>query len=125
MFANDKSIETLGQLFEDCKKYILLQKEYMRLELVEKLTVLSSTCIMVVIAIILGMMALFYLSFSVAYILAPHVGGLTVSFAIITAFLLLLLAVVYVFRKQLIVRPLVRFMANLFMSSEETDTDKE
>lgn len=125
MFVNDKSIETLGQLFEECKKYILLQKEYMRLELVEKLTVLSSTCIMVVIAIILGMMALFYLSFSVAYILAPHVGGLTVSFAIITAFLLLLLAVVYVFRKQLIVRPLVRFMANLFMSSEETDTDKE
>ena len=125
MFDNDKSIETLGQLFEECKKYILLQKEYMRLELVEKLTVLSSTCIMVVIAIILGMMALFYLSFSVAYILAPHVGGLTVSFAIITAFLLLLLAVVYVFRKQLIVRPLVRFMANLFMSSEETDTDKE
>ena len=125
MFANDKSIETLGQLFEECKKYILLQKEYMRLELVEKLTVLSSTCIMVVIAIILGMMALFYLSFSVAYILAPHVGGLTVSFAIITAFLLLLLAVVYVFRKQLIVRPLVRFMANLFMSLEETDTDKE
>ncbi len=125
MFANDKSIETLGQLFEECKKYILLQKEYMRLELVEKLTVLSSTCIMAVIAIILGMMALFYLSFSVAYILAPHVGGLTVSFAIITAFLLLLLAVVYVFRKQLIVRPLVRFMANLFMSSEETDTDKE
>ncbi len=125
MFANDKSIETLGQLFEECKKYILLQKEYMRLELVEKLTVLSSTCIMVVIAIILGMMALFYLSFSVAYILAPHVGGLTVSFAIITVFLLLLLAVVYVFRKQLIVRPLVRFMANLFMSSEETDTDKE
>ena len=125
MFANDKSIETLGQLFEECKKYILLQKEYMRLELVEKLTVLSSTCIMVVIAIILGMMALFYLSFSVAYILAPHVGGLTVSVAIITAFLLLLLAVVYVFRKQLIVRPLVRFMANLFMSSEETDTDKE
>lgn len=125
MFANDKSIETLGQLFEECKKYILLQKEYMRLELVEKLTVLSSTCIMVVIAIILGMMALFYLSFSVAYILAPHVGGLTVSFAIITAFLLLLLAVVYVFRKQLIVQPLVRFMANLFMSSEETDTDKE
>lgn len=125
MFANDKSIETLGQLFEECKKYVLLQKEYMRLELVEKLTILSATCIMVVIGIILGMMALFYLSFSIAYIMAPHVGGLTVSFAIITAFLLLLLAIVYIFRRQIIVRPLVRFMANLFMSSEETDNDKE
>ena len=125
MFANDKSIETLGQLFEECKKYVLLQKEYMRLELVEKLTILSATCIMVVIGIILGMVALFYLSFSIAYIMAPHVGGLTVSFAIITAFLLLLLAIVYIFRRQIIVRPLVRFMANLFMSSEETDNDKE
>lgn len=125
MFANDKSIKTLGQLFEECKKYILLQKEYMRLELVEKLTILSATCIMVVIGIILSMIALFYLSFCIAYIMAPHVGGLTVSFAIITVFILLLLAIVYIFRKKLIIQPVVKFMANLFMSPEETESDKE
>ena len=125
MFANDKSIESLGQLFEECKKYVLLQKEYMRLELVEKLTILSSTFILIIIGIILGMMALFYLSFSLAYIMAPYVGGLTVSFAVITAFLLVLLAVIYIFRKRFIVRPLVRFMANLFMTSEDADKKEE
>lgn len=123
MFANDKSIESLGQLFTECKKYILLQKEYIRLELVEKLTILASTIILITIGIILGMMALFYLSFSLAYIMASHVGGLTVSFAIITGALLVLLAIVYVFRKQLIVAPLVRFIANLFTNNEEP-TDK-
>ena len=121
MFANDKSIESLEQLFVECKNYILLQKDYLRLELVEKLTILASAIILTTIAIILGMMALFYLSFSLAYIMAPHVGGLTVSFAIITAALLILLALIYGFRKQLIVRPLVKFITNLFMNNDDNN----
>lgn len=123
MFANDKSIENLEQLFKECKKYILLQKEYVRLELIEKLTILASAIILVTIGIILGMMALFYLSFSLAYIMAPHVGGLTVSFAIITVFILLLLAIIYLFRKQLIIKPLVRFMASVFTNQEESEKE--
>ena len=121
MFANDKSIESLEQLFVECKNYILLQKDYLRLELVEKLTILASAIILTTIAIILGMMALFYLSFSLAYIMAPHVGGLTVSFAIITAALLILLALIYGFRKQLIVRRLVKFFAVQFMNSGDNN----
>ncbi len=123
MFANDKSIENLEQLFFQLKKYVLLQKEYVKLEFVEKLTILASAIIITTIAIILGMMALFYLSFSLAYIMAPYVGGLNISFAIITVVLLLLLAFIYLFRKQLIVRPLTKFVANLFINS--SDADKE
>lgn len=123
MFANDKSIENLEQLFSQLKKYVLLQKEYVKLEFVEKLTILASAIIITTIAIILGMMALFYLSFSLAYIMAPYVGGLNISFAIITVVLLLLLAFIYLFRKQLIVRPLTKFVANLFINS--SDADKE
>ena len=123
MFANDKSIENLEQLFFQLKKYVLLQKEYVKLEFVEKLTILASAIIITTIAIILGMMALFYLSFSLAYIMAPYVGGLNISFAIITVVLLLLLAFIYLFRKLLIVRPLTKFVANLFINS--SDADKE
>lgn len=123
MFANDKSIENLEQLFFQLKKYVLLQKEYVKLEFVEKLTILASAIIITTIAIILGMMALFYLSFSLAYIMAPYVGGLNISFAIITVVLLLLLAFIYLFRKQLIVRPLTKFVTNLFINS--SDADKE
>ena len=63
MFADDKSIENFQQLFFEFKKYLELQKEYTKLELTEKLTILLSTLIMIVILIILGMVALFYLLF--------------------------------------------------------------
>lgn len=118
MFANDKSIESLEQLFIELKRYIGLQKEYVRLELVEKLTLLFSGLVLTLILITLGMMALFYFSFTPAYILAPFVGGLTVSYAIITVFILLLLLSIYLLRKQLIVKPLVRFLTKLFMNND-------
>lgn len=47
MFGNDKSIENFQQLFFEFKKYLEFQKEYAKLELTEKLTILFSTLIMV------------------------------------------------------------------------------
>ena len=76
MFANDKNIDNLQQLLAELKKYAELQKDYVKLHLVEKLTILISTLILVFILLILGIIALFYLSFTLAYVLAPHVGGL-------------------------------------------------
>lgn len=116
MFADDKSIENFQQLFFEFKKYLLLQKEYTRLELTEKLTILLSTLILVLILITLGMVALFYLLFALAYILEPLVGGLMISFAIIATIKVVLIAIVYIFRKRLIVTPMTNFLAGLFLN---------
>ena len=116
MFADDKSIENFQQLFFEFKKYLELQKEYTKLELTEKLTILFSTLIMILVLIILGMVALFYLLFALAYILEPLVGGLLVSFAIIAGINVLLIAIIYFFRRQLIISPMVNFLANLFLN---------
>ena len=43
MFANDKNIDNLQQLLAELKKYAELQKDYVKLHLVEKLTILIST----------------------------------------------------------------------------------
>ena len=120
MFGNDKSIENFQQLFFEFKKYLELQKEYAKLELTEKLAILFSTLIMVLILIILGMVALFYLFFTLAYILEPFVGGLMASFAIIAGINVVLIAIIVIFRKRLIISPLVNFLANLFL----TDSNK-
>lgn len=119
MFADDKSIENFQQLFLEFKRYLELQKEYTKLELTEKLTILLSTLIMVLILITLGMVALFYLLFALAYILEPIVGGLMVSFAIIAAINVILIALVALFRKQLIVNPMVNFLARLFLNQPQ------
>ena len=118
MFTDDKSIENIQQLFAEFKKFLVLQKEYTKLELTEKLTILLSTLIMILVLTILGMVALFYLLFALAYILEPLVGGLMVSFGIIAGINVLLIAIIYFFRRQLIISPMVNFLATTPIKNE-------
>ena len=119
MFTDDKSIENIQQLFAEFKKFLVLQKEYTKLELTEKLTILLSTLIMILVLTILGMVALFYLLFALAYVLEPLVGGLMASFAIIAGINILIMALFIIFRKQLIISPMVNFLANLFLTDSK------
>lgn len=119
MFADDNSIENIQQLFFDFKKYLELQKKYTQLEVAEKLTILLSTLILVLLVVILGMVALFYLSFTLAYILDPIVGGLMVSFAMISCFHILLIALIVAFRKKVIINPMAKFIAGLFIDNNK------
>jgi hypothetical protein len=125
MFATDRNIDTLEQLAEELKKYAGLQAEYASIQLVQKLTVLLSTLILVFVMLVLGIMVLFYLSFTLAYVMAPWVGGLMTSYALITAFILLLIVLIASFRQRLIVAPMVRFLTALFLSEETAHTTPE
>ena len=118
MFANDKTIDNLQALFTEVKHYVDLQKDYVKLDITHKLTILISTLILILGLIVLGMIALFYLSFTLAYILEPHVGGLTNSYAIITGRILFIGLLIYLFRKRLIIQPLTNFLANLFLNDK-------
>lgn len=118
MFATDKTIDSLQALFTEVKHYVDLQKDYVKLDITHKLTVLLSTLIWILILVVLGMIALFYLSFTLAYVLEPLVGGLTVSYAIITGFILVVLGMMYLFRQKFIVQPLTHFIANLFLNDQ-------
>ncbi len=125
MFSSERNIHTLEQLAAELKKYAGLQAEYASLQLVEKLTVLFSTLILVFVLLILAIIALFYLSFTLAYVLAPMVGGLKVSFGIITLCILLLIALIAALRQRLIVAPIVRFLTALFLSQETAGSTPE
>ena len=122
MFADDKSIESLRQLFHECKTYLILQKRYVRLAATEKLSILLSGFILVLMVVILSMVALFYLSFTLAYLLETFLGGLIVSFALITLLQLLLIGLLIAFRRKLIIEPTVKFLAGLFLDDMEQET---
>lgn len=117
MFSDDKNIETLQQLVSEVKQYLQLQKEYTKLEVTEKLSKLLSTILLVALIVVLGVVVLFHLSFALVYVLAPLVGGLMESFALIAAFHLILIFLLLHYRKPLIIDPTVRFIASLFLDS--------
>lgn len=110
-------MQRIRQLVRELKAYVEMQKEYTTLELVEKLTILFSTVIFTIVLILLGMVVLFFLSFSFANLLAPYVGGMPASYAIIAGVILLFVILVIVFRKKIIVDPLANFLANLFLNN--------
>ena len=117
MFSNDKNIDTLQQLVKEVKHYIELQKDYIRIDLVEKLTILISTFLLILFLGILIIITLFYLSFALVYVLEPHFG-LIQSYAMIAGGFVVLTILIAVFRKQLIFKPLVNFLAKLLLNDE-------
>lgn len=122
MFANDKSIDNLTELFKEVKKYLKLQGEYVKLDLVEKLTILLSTLTLIFVLIILGTMAAFYLSFMLVYVLASATGSLVAGYAIIGGILILLAFIIYRLRQNLIFQPMVNFLARLFLDDSSNNS---
>lgn len=101
------------KLFIDVKDFVDLKIDYLQVGLVEKLTRLISKLLILIASIIFVMAILFYLLFALAYALAPTLGFIA-SFAIIAGIFFLLMVIVLVFRKGLIVNPLLKLMVDLF-----------
>lgn len=116
MINTKEPVEDFQQLYAEVKKYIELQTEYIKVEFVEKLTILLSTLVILTVAIVLVIAALFYLFFSLAYALVPLVGSLAISFCIISGIYVFLIILLFAFRKSIVINPLVRFLSKLFLT---------
>lgn len=120
MFSNDRNIETIGQLIEVLRHYVGLQTEYVKLDVIEKVVRLMTILAIGAASALVTMLMLIYLSFAAALAMAPATG-LPLAFCIVAAFYLLVLVVLYLFRKPIIERPLVKLLAEmLFDNGKET-----
>jgi amino acid transporter len=115
MLSSDKNVESIAQLVEVLKQYLDLQKEFLKLNVIEKVVKLVTALTVAIIFILLAVAVLFYLSFALAYWMAP-LTGLSMAFFLIALCYLALFLVVFLNRKAWIERPLVRFLANTLMN---------
>jgi len=119
MFSSNKNIECISQLVEDIKQYIGLQKDHVKLDVVEKLILLSTALILGVILLVLAAMILFYFSFASIYIMEKYMGiSLAGGYSVITVFFIILFIFVFAFRKKWIEKPLTRFLSKVLLSDD-------
>ncbi len=116
---NQEPADSFQQLYADVKKYVELQTEYVKVEFVEKLTIILSVLLIIGLVIILLIGALFYLFFSLAYTLQPLLGSLAAGFAVISGLYVVLIGLFMLFRKQIVINPLVKFLSNLFLKKQQ------
>jgi hypothetical protein len=115
MLSSDKNVENIGQLVQLLKNYVELQKEYLKLDVIDKIVRLITALTLTIVLLLLGIAVLFYLSFACVYWLEP-LTGTALAFFIIAIFFLALLLLVFLNRKTWIERPLVRFLAGVLLN---------
>ena len=119
MFSNSKNIESIGKLLLEFKKYLELQKEFVKLDATEKMTVILSAILIVTVLLLLGSIVFLFLTFALAYYLGDVLGSLSLGFGLISAFILLLTVIFYLNRNRMVIQPMARFMTKLILTKED------
>ena len=115
MLSSDKNVETIAQLIEVLKHYLGLQSEYVKLDVIDKVVRLLTATALTILFFLFVIAVLMYLSFAIACWLATWIG-MAKAFLIVSGVHLILLLLFIKFRKTWIEKPLVKFLASLFMN---------
>lgn len=114
MLSNDENIEKIADFVEEVKQWLLIKKEYTKLDVVEKVVRILSTLTIAFVIALLTLLALIYLSFAAAYFLAGILHSLPLAFLCVCLAYIVVLSVVVMKRHSWIERPMVRFLIGIF-----------
>lgn len=114
---NENLSQQIQSLIKLSKRYVSLQFNYGKLTLAEKLTLLFSGLLLVLIFAILGAFAIGFIAFALVDILKESISPVAAYFTVATIFLIVALSV-YLLRKVLIVNPIARFVSKLFFDKK-------
>ena len=114
MLSSDKNVETFAQLIETLKHYLGLQAEYVKLDVIDKVVRLITGAALAIVFCFLAILLALFLSFALAFWLSNFIG-MGWAFLIITIFQLIVFVLIFSKRKAWIEKPLVRFLAEVFL----------
>ncbi|MBQ9555832.1 MAG: phage holin family protein [Muribaculaceae bacterium] len=121
MFTDDMNEIDYKKLFGEARKYFSLEWDYTKLTAVEKLAVLLSSIAFVGVVLVIVAFALQFLFSALISLLASALGCTWGAQLIAVGILMLLLLVVFAFKRQLIVDPVARFVSKLFLKPEDNE----
>ena len=119
--GNSRDLHVITQ---EVKHYLQLQKRYMALDAVEKVTRLLSAVAVAVVCLILGAMILFFTLYALAEWIGALLGSAAAGFLVVAIILLVMAMVFFSHRQQWVVQPLARLMAGLFLEGEEEEEEE-
>lgn len=114
MFSSDHNIETLSQLIEALKEYFSLQKDYMQVNIIEKIVKLLTVLLLFMILAFIFTFIIVLLSLAAVAWLCES-GNLSIpqSFCAVAFAHLIVFLTVYCKRVTWIQKPLVKLFADI------------
>ncbi len=114
MLSSNKNIDSLQELLREVMTYVRLQKRYVRLDIVEKLTVLLAALTLGAILFLLGGIVVLFLSYMCVVALSDCMESEVAACAVVCTAWAVVAIVVYLLRKRLIFNPIASHVAKLF-----------
>lgn len=109
-------VSSYKELWGEIKKYLSLQIDYAKLTAVEKLAVLLSAMTFFGVVLVLSACAFFFLSAAFVEWLDSMLACKWLANLITCIIALLLIILVFCFKKKLIIDPVARFVTKLFLN---------
>lgn len=113
--TNPEQASTKHTIQEELRRLASLYLDATKFTVAEKGTVLLSAAFICVVALLLGMAVLVFVSLGVVHLLACCMP-LWLVFFIMGAFLILVLVVLYLLREKIVYDPMARFVSRLILT---------
>lgn len=114
--------EDYKKLLEDSKSYLKTRYDLLRLELLDKLSLILGMIVLIIVALFILLAAIAYFSVALVGWLATCMP-VSIACCILGGVLLLMLLVVYLMRRQWFIDPFVKILSSsLFTPKDEDET---
>lgn len=116
----NKMEETVG----DAAQYLQVQLDRLKLRLLDNFSTLFNTIFGVLLIMILASFAGMFLAVALTWAIGLWIGSMFWALMIMAAVFLIAAALVYTYRKNLIIGPVIRMLSKI-MFEQEKDSDYE
>ena len=111
--------ESLKSIYATLRRFAMLHIESARLTTAEKLTLLGTTIVYGALLLIFGSIAMFFISIGIGHLLATTISE-HLAYLWVAAFYIVLVLVIIIFKRQLILNPICRYITRLLAPKPES-----
>lgn len=120
----EKFSDSLKSIYDNGRRWVRLELEYMKLTAAEKITVLLTTLIFGAVCLLLGMVILMLLAFSLVHVFEMFLSP-ALSFLCVVGALLVLILILFLLRRPLIENPISRLISKLILDIKPRDDHEQ
>lgn len=119
-----RALEQVKNIFEELKDYIELRYNLGRLQLTEKIVLITSFFITFFVILMIFLVFFMFLSFSLAFYLGHIMNYVPYGFLAVGAIYFVIGIVVYTLRKTMITNPVLKLMLRIMFKSDDKKSKK-
>jgi hypothetical protein len=125
MSTSESKNDTYASFIKDVKDYIEMNYDLFLLNLIEKLSIIISLLLALLIGILLLLIAFVYFSIAFIYWSELFFHSLVPGFLIVGGIFVILFFIFYLLRKRLFVNPMIKILSRILFHEHRKTTENE